>query len=154
MKRKKARRTFGVIKSVFNVRQWSDYDRLKAFTTYIGETIKTVFVPTKIVPVDTTVSFENAKIENNLTDEGLNKRKNALLRLSLLMCCLGILILGYAIYQASFGTWKAAMVSMVISMIGFVLAFRYHFWYFQIKERKLGCTFKEWYQKGFLGKKS
>ena len=62
----------------------------------------------------------------------------------LLSACL---IFVYAGYQFFYGSIKAFIVSLVVMLIALVLAFRYHFWYFQIKQRKLGCTFNEWYRR-------
>jgi intracellular multiplication protein IcmV len=56
-------------------------------------------------------------------------------------------------YQLFYGSYQAAIVSFIILWIALVLAFRYHFWYFQIKNRKLGCTVYEWYR-GLLGDKN
>lgn len=153
MKKNKPKKTLGVFKSIFNIRQWTDYDRMRAFTHYVGDAFKRVFVPQKIKKVDTKTSFKEAVTNMHMTEEGLERRKKALYRLSILMTLLGFCIFLYTIYQLVWGGIAAAVVSLVLSAIGFVLAFRYHFWYFQIRERKLGCTLREWYEQGLLGKK-
>jgi intracellular multiplication protein IcmV len=51
------------------------------------------------------------------------------------------------------GSIKAFIVSLVVTLIALILAYRYHFWYFQMKQRKLGCTFSEWYKQGLFGEK-
>jgi intracellular multiplication protein IcmV len=126
---------------------------MKAFNIYLYETFKKVFVPSQVRPENTEASFKEAMAKMHLTEESLIARRKALYRLCLLMTVLGFALLAYAVYHLIEGNYSAAVVSFVVSMIGFVLAFRYHFWYFQIKERKLGCTLREWYQQGFLGKK-
>jgi len=146
-------RIVGVLKRVFNVRQWSDYDRLKAFTQYLGTGIKKMFIPHQETLKDSKNTFTQMSLKMNLTEQDLLARSNGLYRLSILMCILALGILGYGGYQVYQGHYKSFLISMVVSLIGLVLAFRYHFWYFQIKERKLGCTFKEWYKQGLLGKK-
>ena len=45
------------------------------------------------------------------------------------------------------------LLQAIDTLIALVLAFRYHFWYFQMKQHKLGCTFNEWYRQGLLGEK-
>lgn len=146
-------RIAGVFKRIFNVRQWADYDRMKTFTLYLGAGIKKLVVPQKVNVEDSKNSFNETLSTMNLTDQDLTARAKGLYRLSILMCAIAIVIFVYAGYHLVHGSYKAAIVSFVVSLIGLVLAFRYHFWYFQIKERKLGCTFKEWYWHGLLGKK-
>ncbi len=153
MKRQKQNRTTKVLKNIFNIRLWLDYDRLRAFNIYIVEIFKRVFIPSQTKQKDSKATFEDAMVKMNLTEEGLVVRRNALFRLAILMSLIGFAVFVYAVYHLIEGNYQAAVVSLVVSMIGFVLAFRYHFWYFQIRERKLGCTLKEWYQQGFLGKK-
>lgn len=153
MKRQKQSKTVRVLSNMFNFRLWFDYDRLKAFNQYILEVFKKVFIPTQIKPKNSKASFKEAVGKMHLTEEGLISRSKALFRLAILMSTIGFALLVYAVYHLIEGNYQASVVSLVVAMIGFVLAFRYHFWYFQIKERKLGCSFKEWYQQGFLGKK-
>lgn len=138
---------------MFNVRLWFDYDRLKAFNEYILAILKKVFIPSQTKPENAKASFEEAMGKMHLTEEGIIIRQKALFRNAILMFTIGFALLAYAVYHLIMGNYQATVVSLVVALIGFVLAFRYHFWYFQIKERKLGCTFREWYQQGFLGKK-
>lgn len=153
MKTQKKSRTLNVLSKIFNVRQWSDYDRLRAFTSYLGNGIKKMLIPQKETIADQKNTFSSAASTLNLSDDNLNERARGLYRLSVLMCVLAVGILGYAIYHAVFGNAKAMVVSIVVSLIALALAFRYHYWYFQIKERKLGCTIREWYRQGLLGDK-
>ena len=145
-------RTRKVITSIFNVRGWLDYDRIRAFTSYLGTGIKKMTVPQKPTAKNKRQSFSDMAIKMGLTKEQLQARGKGLYRLSLLMSAIGLCLFGYCIYHLFYASFKAAIVSFVVSLIAEVLAFRYHFWYFQIKEHKLGCTFKEWYQQGLLGK--
>lgn len=153
MKNQKKSRTLKVLSSVFNVRQWSDYDRLRTFTVYLGNGIKKMVIPQKETIEDTKNTFSNAASTLNLSEDELNLRARGLYRLSVLMCVMAVGIFGYAIYHMVYGNAKAVIVSMVVSLIALSLAFRYHYWYFQIKERKLGCTIREWYRQGLLGDK-
>ncbi len=143
-------RTVGIIKSLFNVKQWFDWERIKAFTLYLKNGIKKFFVPQQN---DVVESFAEAKARLDLSDEDLLSRQKALYRLSLMMVIISVLLLFYAFYNLYLGSLRAFYLSLVVMLIGLVLAFRYHFWYFQIKKRKLGCSLKEWYRQGLLGEK-
>lgn len=150
MKKQQGSRIINVFTRIFNVRAWIDFDRLKSFTLYLGNGFKKMFIPQQGGGGET---FEEAMLRLNISEKDLQERKSALYRLSLLMCAAAIFIFGYAIYHVMYGSYKAVVISLVVMLIALVLAFRYHFWYFQIKERKLGCTMQEWYRKGLLGEK-
>lgn len=150
MKKQGDSKIFRLISSIFNVRAWFDWDRVRAFTLYLVTGFKKLFVPQKPQQVD---SFKEVSKKMDLNDESLSKKEQALLRLSILMLSFACIILGYAGYQLFYGSIKAFLVSFVLTLIALTLAFRYHFWYYQIRHRKLGCTFDEWFRQGLLGEK-
>ncbi|HAU1881722.1 TPA: type IV secretion protein IcmV, partial [Legionella pneumophila] len=98
-------------------------------------------------------SFDEAVKKLKLNEADLIIKQKALFRLSVIMVIAALMLLIYTGYQLFYGSWKATIISLVVVMIALVLAFRYHFWYYQIKQRKLGCTVKEWYRQGLLGEK-
>jgi intracellular multiplication protein IcmV len=150
MKKKSGSRIGRVFSRIFNIRTWFDWDRIKSFTLALRNGIKSLFIPQKSDRVE---SFDSAITKLKLTDAELLLKQNALYRLSIVMTLAAFLILVYTGYQLFYGSYKAVLVSFVVMMIALVLAFRYHFWYFQIKRRKLGCTFEEWFRQGLMGEK-
>lgn len=150
MKKKSGSRVVRVFNRIFKIRAWADWDRMKAFTLYLGNGFMRLFVPVKNVETE---SFDEAMARLKINNADLLIKQKALFRLSIVMVCAASLIFIYAGYHLFYGTFRATLVSLVLMMIALVLAFRYHFWYFQIKNRKLGCTFNEWYKKGLLGEK-
>lgn len=151
MKKKSGSRIGRVLSRILNVRVWFDWERMKSFTLYLGNGIKRLFIPDNTAV--SAQSFAKAQKEYNLTDADLVIQQNALFRLAVIMLIAALLILIYTGYLLFFGTLKAVLVSLAVMTIALVLAFRYHFWYFQIRKRKLGCTIKEWYSQGLLGEK-
>lgn len=149
MKKRPFQRVGYVVKGIFDVRKWSDYDRVKSYTKYIGDAVKKLFIPQK---VNKNVSFEEAMAAAKMTNASLNIQQKALLRLSIIMCIFAAGFFGYAIYHMFYGSLRAVIISLVVMCIALTLGFRYHFWYFQIKNRKLGCTFSDWYHQGLRGK--
>ncbi|STX29846.1 intracellular multiplication protein IcmV [Legionella beliardensis] len=156
MKKKSGSRIGNLFKTIFNVRAWSDYDRIRAFTLYLGNGIKFLFVPQKKESAsnEALANFKEAMDAQNLTEADILARQRGLYRLSILMCVIAFGFFCYAMYHLFYGGIFAVIISLVLMLVALVLAFRYHFWYYQIRERKLGCTFREWYSQGFLGKKS
>ncbi|MGQ3889896.1 type IVB secretion system protein IcmV [Legionella sp. CNM-1927-20] len=156
MQKKSGSRVGNLFKTIFNVRAWTDFDRLNAFTQYLANGVKFLFIPQKkdISSNEALTKFDAAMAAMNLTEADLIARQKGLYRLSLLMCFAAFGLLCYAIYHLFYGGIHAVVISLVLTLVALALAFRYHFWYYQIRERKLGCTFREWYRRGFLGEKS
>jgi len=151
MKNRSESRIVRIFKRIINVRLWMDWDRLKSFNLYMISVIKNLFIPQK---PNVTESFEAAKKRLNLSDAVILARQKGLLRLTILMLSCAFLLFIYAIYLLFLGGYRGSLISLVVMCIALVLAFRYHFWYFQIKERKLGCTFHEWFTKCLMGGKN
>lgn len=152
MKTPQKSKTTSIIKKIFNVRKWSDFDRMRSFTEYLGTGIKKMFVPNKKAVTNTNENFLAMVASLKLSEDDLVKRQNGLYRLSVLMCVVALGIFAYTLYSLILGHWKSSIVSIVITFLALTLAFRYHYWYFQIRERKLGCTFAEWREGLFRGK--
>ncbi|HAT6977567.1 TPA: type IV secretion protein IcmV [Legionella pneumophila] len=150
MKKKSGSRIVRVFTRIINVRKWFDWDRMRSLTLYLVNGIKRLFIPQEPTHVE---SFDEAARKLKLSEADLVIKQKALLRLSIIMVIAAFMIFIYTGYQFLYGSWKATIISLVVVMIALVLAFRYHFWYYQIKQRKLGCTVKEWYRQGLLGEK-
>src|SRR5262249_2762345 len=90
-------------------------------------------------------TFEQAVVRLNLNAEELAQRQKQFLKLAMLYSGLGLGLLTYAIYLfITTHFFLASIVTVILSMLMFTYAYRQHFWYFQIKSRKLGRTFKDW----------
>lgn len=150
MKNKSGSRIGRVLSRILNVRSWVDWDRMKLFTRYLIDGFKKFFVPQKREKGE---SFEAATKRLKLNESELVARQAGLLRLSILMVVIAFLLLAYSVYLFLIGGYRGGVVGIVVMLIALVLAFRYHFWYFQIKERKLGCTIQEWFKQGLMGEK-
>lgn len=149
---KKSSQTGRLMKSIFNPRVWMDYEQIKGSTNYLIHGITSLFVLKKrSQPVET---FEQAMARMGVTEEQLLKRQQSLFRLALLMLVLSMGVFAYTMMHVYYGHFHAAGASAVIFLLILVLAFRYHFWYYQLKAKKLGCSFREWLIRGLLGAKT
>lgn len=144
MKKTSDSRFVRLFKRIFNLKSWSDWERVKYFFLYILDSIKQLFI---LQPVTKRKqeTFAKAAARLNLTENNLLERQRSLFRLSMIMVGMAVLLLIYAGYELYHGAILSFILSLVVTCIALILAFRYHFWYFQIKERKLGCTIKEWW---------
>ena len=143
MKNKSGSRIGRVLSRIINLRSWFDWDRMKSLTLFLWNGAKKFFVPQQGPESE---SVEAAKKRLHLTDAGLLVQQKGLLRVSMLMVFFAFLLFLYAIYQFYCHSIKGGILSLVVMLIAVALAFRYNFWYFQIKERKLGCSIHEWYR--------
>ena len=93
-----------------------------------------------------------------LTEADLKQRYSEFRRLSIIFGIVFLCLLAYAVYlllgvdpEAS---WRAIALSFVVSLIALVQFFRFHYWIYQIKQRRLGCGLKEYFLRGLLSFKS
>lgn len=149
MKSKSNSKTKRFFRQILNPRAWVDFDRIRTGQRYIVDACATYFIPQEKTPIET---FSEAKIRLQLSDNDLRTQQKALLRLSLIMLIIACLVCAYAVYNIIQAHFLAAGLSAAISSMASVLAFRYHFWSFQIQKQKLGCTLKEWFEQGLLHK--
>ena len=147
----KKSQTGRIMRTIFNPRVWMNYEQVKDTTTYLKDGAFNLFtVPGKYRSNE---SFDDVMKRMGLTEEKVQSQKKALFRLSIVMLLMSFLVLGYAISHFYSGNYHTAGASTVIFFVVLALAFRYHFWYFQLKERRLGCSMKEWFHRGLLGAK-
>ena len=67
------------------------------------------------------------------------------------MVSLAMMLFLYFLYNLFYGRYAAVLLSSIVMLLALVIAFRYHFWYFQIQQRKLGCTLSDWFWQGLMG---
>jgi intracellular multiplication protein IcmV len=138
-------------KTFFNVSAWVNYGQLSSFAKSIANLFKRLFIPAQATYTET---FAEAMQRFNLSEEDIQRRiKNFILLVSLwLIIALGVL--SYALYLAFAGSWHGFIACIGLMFISLAQAFRYHFWYFQLKQRRLGCTFRQWLNASFKGDNS
>lgn len=148
MKKKPFSRTTSLLGRIINIKYWSDWDRIKASFKYLGQGFVRFLFPEK---KGQTESFDSATVKWDLTDQELNQRQKALFRLSLLMILCALLLFSYSMYHLYYGHLMAFVLSLIVTGIALVLAFRYHYWQYLIKHRKLNSSVQEWYKKALKG---
>lgn len=147
---KSTSRVKNLFNKYFNYKAWADWDRSKSIYLYFVNIFKKLFIPQK---VDKTKikSFATVIAEMKLSENDLLLKAKSLKRLCFLMLFMAFLFYGYSMYQMLYGGILSVILSLVLMAVSLTLAFRYHFWYFQIKKRKLGCSIREWFKENFMG---
>ena len=146
---KKPSQTGRLLKSIFNPKAWMDYEQVKNSTNYLTNGISKMFtLQEKVQNIET---FDETIARLNMDEDQLLKQKKSLFRLAILMIFLSAFVFIYAMYLIYSGSFHAAGASLVVFLVLLSLSFRYHFWYYQLSVRRLGCGLREWFMYGLLG---
>lgn len=138
-------RTGKVVGGVFNFRvdKWIGYQNVKEGFTDLKDSAISTFKTQKAERIET---FEEALQRLKITEEDLNQRKKEFRRLVIIYLLLSILLLAYSIYILIFNNnFGGFAIAFALTLYTIINAFKFHFWLFQIRKRKLGCTIKEWF---------
>ena len=87
-----------------------------------------------------------------ISPEELKQQATRYLLMSYFFLMIAAAIFVYGLVTIYFRNWMGVCMNIGIFLYTLSLVFRYHFWYFQITQKKLGCTLSDWYQFA-LGKK-
>ena len=129
-------------KTFFNPREWLGYDSLKNQTQTIRSFVKNAATVRK---PERTETFDEALQRLDLKEADLRVTAKKYLRYAFLFLSLAILDFIYGLYLIfHHGAFLGLVLALAICILLLAQAFRYHFWFFQIQNRKLGCTFDEW----------
>jgi intracellular multiplication protein IcmV len=130
-------------KPAINVKAWMGWDVIKSSSRYVYNIGKSLFVPQEAAGNE---SFEEALARLHLTEADLKIRQQEFMRLFLIYTAIGVAIILYSIYLFYALSFMGGLLALVVASLSFAVAFRYHFWVFQMKQRKLGCSVREWWQ--------
>ena len=137
-------------KTFFNPSAWLGLDLLKDQSRFIWATVKDLFIPPTPEFEET---FEEAMVRLELSEDDIKTALTNYRYYTWLFVVLGLFTFAYSFYllfrHATFLGW---LLGLAVSALFFSQAFRFDFWAFQIKRRKLGATFVEW-KRHFLGEK-
>jgi len=135
------RGTKNVVKKNINVSQWIGFRMISQSANSLVGIVKHLFIPAKAKRVE---SFAEAIQRLNLSEKDIQLRQMEFFRLAIIFLVVGTLIFFYMVWLAWSNSPIAAVLAFIVSLITFIQGYRYHFWYFQTKHRKLGCSFREW----------
>ncbi len=142
------RSTRNLGKHLFNVPSWIGYRQLRFMTRGVWNFSKGFFIPKHPKCRET---FEEALVRFGLTEQDLQQRIKEFTGLTILWLILFFLDVVYALYLAWKNSWLGFFPTMGISLILLTQAFRYQFFIFQIRQRKLGCKLHDWFTAYFGG---
>ncbi len=108
---------------------------------FVKDIFITIFKPKTATQNET---FEQVVERLQLTPEALEDRKK-MFKVQILLYSLSALLAGaYTVYLCIHGYWLSIAASFFVTVFLIVSSLKSHFWLFQVKNRKLGCTIEEW----------
>tara|TARA_Y100000815_G_C13346334_1_gene502212 strand:- start:4010 stop:4477 length:468 start_codon:yes stop_codon:yes gene_type:complete len=128
-------------KSFVNIHEWVGLKNILMMSKGLMVAVKAVFIPQKSERKE---NYQEAIQRLNLSEHDILERQKAFLRIALTMACFGLICLIYMLYLLFSGLLAAGCLALIVALIVFAYAYRFHFWYFQLKSKKLGCSFNEW----------
>lgn len=133
----------GFFGSIFDIRKNVGADQLTMYGRVIRYTAKDLFSRPTVSGVKET--FEEAAQRFNLNEKDIEAQAKRFLLSAVFYLSFGSILLIYFIYLVfSDSSVLAILMSLVLSLVMFANSFREHFWYMQMKKRKVGCNFKDW----------
>ena len=90
-------------------------------------------------------TFDEALKRLNLTQTDVARRQIGFQRLSRVFGIFGIIMVLYTLYLLIIKSFLPAVGCIGILLIICAQLFRYNFWLYQIQQRRLGCSVKEWF---------
>lgn len=123
------------------VDKWMSWDYLGETTDRFKILLLDIVIPKKSSTVET---FEEAMQRLDLTEEDLVQRQKEFTRLCYFFVFLAVTIIIYALWMAFHGSMTTSLISFCLALYALTQAFRFHFWLFQLRNRKLGCSIREW----------
>ena len=131
------------VKSAFNVGGWLGYKSLSSNASFIKSMFKNLLSrPHKELTINET--FEEARLRMGLSEDEISERCQHFLNMSRVYGSILLMGIIYLLYLASQKQWVATIMMLSFNCMMFSFYFRESFWHIQLRDRRLGITFKDW----------
>jgi intracellular multiplication protein IcmV len=130
-----------------NAKAWILYDSVKQGYGTVSDTVDDLFA---VHESDRKESFAEAAERLNLTEKKIKEQYENFRRMTMLLLLISMAIFLYSLYFLFTGGFFGFFLAFLLTLVSLGGTFRYHFWLFQIKKRKLGCTISEWFTGTFI----
>ena len=125
----------------FDVPRWINAKQYVETNKTLYNRVKDTF---RIAKPQREETFEAAMHRLKLTEQDLKERIPVNQRALMLLLSFIVVLCLYGFYLIWVGAVAGTLLILAVIALSSVRAFQYSFWNFQIKHRKLGCSFKEW----------
>lgn len=124
-----------------DIAKWIGYRQLVKSSHWVSVLVKRFFIPEQ---AKTQESFSQALCRLKLTESDLTQRLKEFKRLMWIWIFLFFVSVAYSVYLFREHALRGFFPCVAICIIILTQVFRYHFWAFQIQQRRLGCGFYDW----------
>ena len=131
----------GLFGRFLNVSDWLGTAEIKKNSGNIKSMIDSIFTIAKPESKD---SFEGAVAKYELDEAAIEQKKQYFFTAAMVYLALFFAFICYFAYLVYSKNFMTSVTTLCISLIPLALFFKSHFWYTQIKYRRLGFTFSEW----------
>ncbi len=142
------------VKPFVDFRPWLGTERISEDTKTISDAVKTLYDQQKIQSTPTArEDFSALCLRLGLSEHDVKKRQIFYLQTAIACFVCALLALAYAIIMLTHAhSFPAMLISFAIGALLAAVSFRYHFWWYQLKSRRLGTSVHDWFHYGLLGK--
>lgn len=138
-------------KTFFDPSGWFGFDVVKENTKLSWAVVKEVFTA-KTPTAEATENFAEAQKRLRVSEQDLIRLNKYFFTIAWVFLIAAILAFVFAVVIVLDGYFFGFVFALSATVLFLGQAFKYHFRYFQIKKRKLGCTLAEWRQELFSSK--
>jgi len=131
-------------KPAVDVKSWMGYEYLKNNTRSLFFWTKELLFFKKGKRRRRKETFEQAVTRMHVTEDDLANKTKILIRHIYIYVSMAFFCFIYAFYLIFKTNICAGLLTIMLATYLVVKAYAAHFWYFEIKNRKLGCSFKDW----------
>ncbi len=127
----------------FKVSQWLDYETIKGGLAYFVSLARSIYSRKPGTGFDET--YEMAKERLNLTDAEIELQAKNYLLISWVYLIASLGLLGYTAYLLYHRHFLSGSLTACITLYAITFCIRNHFWHYQLKQKRLGCSLVEWF---------
>ncbi len=124
-----------------NLSRAAQVNAIKRQSCFIWEVLKGIF---RKHGNDAQISYSEYILKYNISAKHLIKKRNQLRKRVLFYMLCALVMLCYSIYLLLYVNWYSFLLGFSVLFVLLSLAFKYHFWLFQLDTKKFGCSFKDW----------
>lgn len=133
-------------------KKWIGFNQLKSDSRTMGKIFKGVFGRSK-KGAERNETFEDAVKRYHLTEEDIQKRIRSSKELVIIFLGFAVVLAAYTVYQWTASHFIDGFICLILVILTSAYGFREHFNMFQMRQRRLGCTYAEWFNSTFKGSK-
>ena len=139
------------VKNNANVKGWTSWDAIKENGRVIKGFVADIESGATVSAAP--ITFEEAMKKYNLSEKDISQRMRTSFMAAVFCLFLAVVALGWTVYLMTKTMYLSALVGFALAVLMSSYGFREHFHYFQMKSRRLNCTWKEWLSGFLLNKK-